>query len=155
MKQLNLTALSTAICSLSIAVSVAAPSFAQPQPGTMTTPATKPAPDAKTAPAGTSPQAQPSSIDDQLKLTQKQKDDLLTLLQTVDQKKMSVLTPTQKEQVRVAKEQGKPATVALTVAQKNQLKSIVTAALAQRDAILTPEQKQKIQEMNKQSAPQR
>jgi Spy/CpxP family protein refolding chaperone len=162
MKKLNLTALSTAICSLSIAVSVAAPSFAQPQPGTMTTPATQPAPAGanppttpgtaapatKTAPAGTSPQAQP--IVEQLKLTKEQQAKLAKLERTVTQKQMSVLTPTQKEQAQ----QGKAANITLTVDQQNQLKAIVTAALAQRDAILTPEQKQKLQEMNKQFAPQ-
>jgi periplasmic protein CpxP/Spy len=153
MKQLNLTALSTAICSLSIAVSVAAPSFAQPQSGTMTTPATKPAPETKTAPAGTSPQAQPTV--EQLKLTKEQQAKIVTLQQTVIQKNIAVLTPAQKEQLRVATQQGKSPNLTLTVDQQNQLKAIHTAALAQQDAILTPEQKQKIQEMNKQSAPQR
>ncbi|WP_373538935.1 hypothetical protein [Chamaesiphon sp.] len=147
MKKLTLTAASTAILGLAIAAT-AAPSFAQNQPNTTTTPATKVAP----APTGT-PAAQPPSID-QLKLTKDQQIKLSKLQQTVMQKKIAVLTPSQQQQVRTAMQQGKSPTLTLTVDQQNQLRAIQTAALAQQDAILTSEQKLKLQEINKQYAPQ-
>ncbi len=157
MKKLTLTAVSTAICSLSIAASVVAPGFAQQPttatPASKTTPTTTPTtPASKAAPANTNTQSQPI---DQLKLTKEQQAKLVKLQQTVMQKKIAVLTPSQKEQVRLAAQQGKSPTLTLTTEQQNQLKAIYTAALAQQDAILTPEQKRKLQEINKQSTPQR
>jgi Spy/CpxP family protein refolding chaperone len=103
---------------------------------------------------GSAAQNKLPSIEEQLKLTKEQQAKLVTLQKTVMQKKIAVLTPAQKEQVRVAMQQRKSPNLTLTVDQQNQLKAIQTAALAQQDAILTPEQKQKIQQMNKQSAPQ-
>ena len=70
-------------------------------------------------------------------------------------KKIAVLTPTQKQQVQVAMQQGKSPNLTLTPTQQSQLKAIQTAAIAQQDAILTSEQKLKLQEINKQYAPQR
>ena len=148
MKKLTLTAVSTAILSLSIAANVATPSFAQQKPTTTTSPAGKVAP----APAGTN--AQPPSIDE-LKLTKEQQTKLVKLQETVMQKRISVLTPSQQEQVRLAVKEGKSPSLTLTVDQQNQLKAIQTAAIAQQDAILTPAQKQKLQEINKQYAPKR
>jgi hypothetical protein len=156
MKKLTLTAVSTAMLAVAIGANMA-PSFAQSQPTTTTPPATKVAP----APAGTTnapaptgtPTAQPPSIE-QLKLTKDQQLKLSKLQQTVMQKKIAVLTPSQQQQVRTAMQQGKSPTLTLTVDQQNQLKAIQTAALAQQDAILTPEQRLKVQEMNKQYAPQ-
>lgn len=148
MKKLTLTAVSTAILSLSIASTVAAPSFAQPKPTTTTSPAGKVAP----APAGTN--AQPPSIDE-LKLTKEQQNKLVKLQETVMQKRISVLTPSQQEQVRLAVKEGKSPSLTLTLDQQKQLKAIQTAAIAQQQAILTPEQNQKLQEINKQYAPKR
>jgi periplasmic protein CpxP/Spy len=149
MKKITLTALSTVVCSLSIAASLAAPSFAQQQPTKI--PTTKTAP-ATTTPAGASSQSQAI---EQLKLTKEQQTKLLELQQSVMQKKIAVLTPAQKEQLKQAVKQGKSPSLTLTPAQQTQLQAIQTAALAQQDAILTPEQKTKLQEMNKQTAPQR
>ena len=87
MKKLTLTAVSTAILSLSIAATVATPSFAQQKPTTTTSPAGKVAP----APAGTN--AQPPSIDE-LKLTKEQQTKLVKLQETVMQKRISVLLNT-------------------------------------------------------------
>ena len=148
MKKLTLTAVSTAILSLLIAATVATPSFAQQKPTTTTSPAGKVAP----APAGTN--AQPPSIDE-LKLTKEQQTKLVKLQETVMQKRISVLTPSQQEQVRLAVKEGKSPSLTLTLDQQNQLKAIQTAAIAQQDAILTPAQKQKLQEINKQYAPKR
>jgi periplasmic protein CpxP/Spy len=143
MKKFTLTAVSTAICSLSIAVTIAvAPSFAQSSPAA---PATN-----KTAPADNNAQAQQI---EQLKLTKEQQLKLAKLQQTFMQKKIAVLTPTQKEQVRVAIQQGKTPNLTLTAEQQSQLKAIYTATLAQQDAILTPEQKRKLQQLQTQSNP--
>jgi Spy/CpxP family protein refolding chaperone len=141
MKNFTLTAVSTAICA-SLTVSVAAPSFAQQTP-TTTTPATK------TAPAGNN--AQPPSIE-QLKLTKEQQAKLVELQKSVMKKKIAVLTPTQRQQVQAAMQQGKSPNLTLTPAQQSQLKAIQTAAIAQQDAILTSEQKLKLQEINKQNS---
>ena len=151
MRKLTLTA-STAILALSIAATVAAPSFAQ-QPTTTTPPATKaaPAPAPAPAPAGTNA---PPSIEE-LKLTKDQQTKLVKLQQSVMQKKLAVLTPSQKEQVGIAMKQGKSPSLTLTVEQQNQLKAIQIAAIAQQDAILTPEQKQKLLKINQQYPPQR
>lgn len=144
MKKITLTALSTVVCSLSIAANFAAPSFAQQQP-------TK-TPTTKTAPAGANAQSQAV---EQLNLTKEQQTKLLELQQSVMQKKIAVLTPAQKEQLKLAVKQGKSPSLTLTPAQQTQLQAIQTAAIAQQDAILTPTQKAKLVEMNKQSAPQR
>ena len=136
MKKFALTALSTAICSLSMAVSIAAPTFAQQPTVTPAAPAT----------------AQPPAVD-RLKLTKDQQAKLVKLGQTFMQKKMAVLTPSQKEKLAVAKQQGKAPDLALTADQQNQLKTLYASALAQQDAILTPEQKRTLQELNKQYAP--
>jgi hypothetical protein len=149
MKKFTLTALSIAI--YSFAATIAAPSFAQ-QPTTTTPPAGKTTPTTtpSSTPSGTS--TQPSI--DQLKLTKDQQIKLAKLKQTVIQKNIAVLTPTQKKQLEVAQQQGKSPTLTLTVEQQTQLKAIQAAALVQQDAILTPEQKLKLQEINKQYAPQ-
>ncbi len=154
MKKITLTALSTVACALSIAATLAAPSFAQQQP--TKTPTTKTAP--ASTPATTTPAAggnSQSQAIEQLKLTKEQQTKLLELQQSVMQKKIAVLTPAQKEQLKQAVKQGKSPSLTLTPAQQTQLQAIQTAALAQQDAILTPEQKTKLQEMNKQAAPQR
>ena len=136
MKKFALTALSTAICSLSMAVSPVAPTFAQQ-------PAVAPA-------APTTPQPQPV---DRLKLTKDQQAKLVKLGQTFMQKKMAVLTPSQKEKLAAAQQQGKAPDLGLTAAQENQLKTLYISAIAKQDAILTPEQKRTLQELNKQYAP--
>jgi Spy/CpxP family protein refolding chaperone len=163
MKKFTLTTVSTAICTLSIATIFAAPSFAQ-QPTTTTPPANKTAPAA--TPTGTNAQpsgtnAQPSSTNaqqaiEQLKLTKDQQIKLAKLKQSVIKKNIAVLTPSQKEQLRLATEQGKAPTLTLTVEQQTQLKAIQTAAIAEQNKILTPEQQSKLQEINKQiTAPQK
>ncbi len=139
MKKITLTAVSTAICALSIAATAIAPSFAQQ-------PTSKPAPAAANA---------QSQTIEQLKLSNDQKTKLAQLEQTARQKMIAILTPKQKEQVRLDVQQGKPSKLTLTPDQQNQLRAIQTSVLAQRDAILTPEQKQKLQEINSKSTPQR
>ena len=148
MKNFTLTAVSTAICA-SLTVSVAAPSFAQQTPTTNAPATTTPA--TKTAPAGNN--AQPPSIE-QLKLTKDQQSKLVELQKSVMKKKIAVLTPTQRQEVQMAMQQGKSPNLTLTPAQQSQLKAIQTAAIAQQDAILTKDQKLKLQEINKQYAPQ-
>jgi Spy/CpxP family protein refolding chaperone len=138
MKKFTLTALTTALCSLSIAVSLVAPSVAQ-QP--TVAPAATPAP-------GTNPQ-----VIEQLKITKDQQDKLAKLELSVRQKNIAVLTPSQKEQLIVAKKEGKRPNFTLTDEQQKKLKAIYIAALAQQETILTPEQKQKLQNFNKQYAP--
>ncbi|WP_310483035.1 hypothetical protein [Chamaesiphon sp. VAR_48_metabat_403] len=152
MKKITLTALSTVVCSLSIASCLAAPSVAQQQPTKTPTTKTAPATTPATTPTGASSQSQAV---EQLKLTKEQQTKLLELQQSVMQKKIAVLTLAQKEQLKLAVKQGKSPSLTLTPAQQTQLQAIQTAALAQQDAILTPEQKTKLQEMNKQAAPQR
>ena len=136
MKKFALTALSTAIYSLSMAVFLVAPTFAQQPTATPAAPAT----------------AQPQPVD-RLKLTKDQQAKLVKLGQTFMQKKLAVLTPTQKEKLAAAQQQGKAPDLALTVAQQNQLKTLYLSALAQQDAILTVQQKRTLQELNKQYAP--
>jgi Spy/CpxP family protein refolding chaperone len=136
MKKFALTALSTAIYSLTMAISSVVPTFAQ-QPSV--------APAAPTT-------AQPQPVD-RLKLTKDQQAKLVKLGQTFMQQRMAVLTPVQKQKLAVAQQQGKAPDLALTVAQQNQLKTLYASALAQQDAILTADQKRTLQELNKQYAP--
>lgn len=140
MNKLTLAAVTTALCSLSLVATHVTPSIAQQQP------AVAPAP----ASAATNPQAQ---LIEQLKLTKEQQAKLAKLEQSFIQKKTAVLTPTQKEQVLLAMQQGKNPSLTLTTNQKSQLKAIYTSALAEQAAILTTEQKRKLQELNKQYAP--
>ena len=143
MKKFAFTALTTAICAFSIVAAPSTPSLAQ-QPTV--------APSAVPTPS-TNPQSQ---LIEQLKITKDQQVKLAKLEQSFIQKKTAILTPTQKEQVLLAMQQGKPPALTLTATQKNQLKAIYVSALAEQDAILTPEQKLKIKELNKQyTAPKR
>jgi periplasmic protein CpxP/Spy len=134
MKKLTLTAVSTIICSLSIAATIAAPSFAQP-------------PANKAALTGNNPQAQ---LVEQLKITKDQQVKLSKVEQTAKQKIFGVLTPDQKDQVRLDMKQGKSSSLKFTTEQQTQLKAIQTVAVAERDAILTPDQKQKLEQFRKQ-----
>jgi Spy/CpxP family protein refolding chaperone len=134
MKKLTLTAVSTLICSLSIAATIITPSFAQ-------------SPANKAAPTGNNPQAQ---LVEQLKITQEQKTKLAKVENTAKQKIFGVLTPEQQEQVRLDMKQGKSSSLKFTTEQQAKLKEIQTVAVAQRDAILTTEQKQKLQQFRKQ-----
>lgn len=148
MKKLTLTALSTAICSLSLAAISIAPSFAQ---------ATKTpvAPKTTTAPANTNSSSSGNSqaqAVEQLKLTKDQQAKLVKLQQTVMQKKIAVLNPTQKQQLQQAMKEGKNPSLTLTPEQQTQLKAIQSAAIAEQNKILTPEQQSKLQEMNKQNS---
>jgi Spy/CpxP family protein refolding chaperone len=88
---------------------------------------------------------------EQLKLTKDQQAKLVELQQAVLQQKIAVLTPSQKEQVRVAMQQGKNPNLTLTQEQQIQLKAIQSAALTQQGTILTSEQKQKLQQINNQA----
>jgi Spy/CpxP family protein refolding chaperone len=140
MKKFTITALTTALCSLSIAVSLVPPSDAQ-QP--TVAPAATPA-------KGPNPQAQ---LIEQLKITKDQQEKLAKLELSVRKKNIAVLTPSQKEQLITANKEGKRPNFTLTEDQQKKLKAIYIAALAQQETILTPEQKQKLQEFNKQYAP--
>jgi periplasmic protein CpxP/Spy len=142
MKKLSLNAITAAICSLSIAVSFVSPSVAQ-QPTV--------APAAAPAPAN-NPQAK---LIEQLKITKDQQVKLDKLEQTFRQKYIAIFTPSQKEQLRLAYQQGKPPGFTLTTEQETKLKAVFVSVSQQRDAIFTPEQKQKLQEFSKQYAPKR
>ena len=142
MKKFTLTALTTALCSLSIAVSFVAPSVAQQ-------PTVAPA---KTPAAGTNPQAK---LMEQLKITKDQQDKLAKLELNVRQKNIAVLTPSQKEQLVAANKEGKRPSFTFTDDQQKKLKAIYISALEQQETILTPEQKQKLKDFNKQYAPKR
>ncbi|PSB40401.1 hypothetical protein [Chamaesiphon polymorphus] len=154
MKNFTLTAALTAICSLSMVATIVTPSFAQ---SPTKTPATKTAP-ATTTPATTAPananNAQAQAIE-QLKLTKDQQEKLVKLQQTVLQKQIAVLNPTQKQQLQQAMKEGKRTNFTFTADQQTKLKAIQAEAVAQQNAILTPEQQQKLIQINKQfSTPQ-
>ena len=138
MKKLVLTALTTAICSLSIAAALVSPSIAQPAK-----PAAAPT-------AGANPQAQ---LIEQLKITKEQQLKLAKLEQSVRKKNIAVLTPSQQEQLIAANKQGKAPNFTLTTEQQTKLKAIYVSAITEQNAILTPAQKRKIQELQKQYAP--
>jgi Spy/CpxP family protein refolding chaperone len=148
MKKLTLTALSTALCSLSFVAISIAPSFAQ---ATKTPVAPKTAAPA-TAPATTNSSNSQAQAVEQLKLTKDQQAKLVKLQQTVMQKKIAVLNPTQKQQLQQAMKEGKNPSLTLTPDQQTQLKAIQSAAIAEQNKILTPEQQAKLQEMNKQNS---
>jgi Spy/CpxP family protein refolding chaperone len=149
MKKLTLTALSTALCSLSFVAISIAPSFAQATKTPVAPKTTAPAP----APASTnsSSNSQAQAVE-QLKLTKDQQAKLVKLQQTVMQKKIAVLNPTQKQQLQQAMKEGKNPSLTLTPDQQTQLKAIQSAAIAEQNKILTPEQQSKLQEMNKQNS---
>jgi Spy/CpxP family protein refolding chaperone len=152
MKKFTLTALTTALCSLSIVSTHVVPTVAQQPtvaPATAPTAAPTTAPAASPAPAN-NPQAQ---LIEQLKLTKDQQIKLEKVTQDFRQKYIAVFTPSQKEQLRIAMQQGKQPGFTLTSDQETKLKSIFASASAKRDAIFTPEQKRKVQEFNKQYAP--
>jgi Spy/CpxP family protein refolding chaperone len=151
MKKLTLTALSTALCSLSFVAISIAPSFAQATKTPVAPKTTAPAP--ATAPATTNSSSNPQAqAVEQLKLTKDQQAKLVKLQQSVRQKQIAVLNPSQKQQLQ----QGKNPSSTLTPEQKTQLQTIQAAAIAEQNKILTPEQQAKLQEMNKQNTvPQR
>ena len=154
MKKLTLTALTTAVCSLSIVTTYVVPTVAQqPIVAPTATPSSTPGatPNAAPIPA-TNPQAQ---LIEQLKITKDQQIKLEKVTQTFRQKYIAVFTPTQKEQLKIAYQQGKQPGFTLSTEQESKLKAIFATATAQRDAIFTPAQKQKLQEFNKQYAPKR
>jgi periplasmic protein CpxP/Spy len=156
MKKLTLTALTTTLCSISIVSTHVVSAVAQ-QPAVA--PATAPTAAPTTTP-GTTPAASPTptknpqaQLIEQLKLTKDQQLKLEKVTQNFRQKYIAVFTPSQKEQLRTAMQQGKQPGFTLTTDQETKLKSIFASASAQRDAIFTPEQKRKVQEFNKQYAP--
>jgi periplasmic protein CpxP/Spy len=152
MKKLTLTALTTALCSLSIVSAHVVSAVAQQ-------PTVAPAAAPTTAPTTTPPASRPptnnpqAQLIEQLKLTKDQQLKLEKVTQNFRQKYIEVFTPSQKEQLRTAMQQGKQPGFTLTTDQETRLKSIFASASAQRDAIFTPEQKRKVQEFNKQYAP--
>lgn len=154
MKKFTLTALTTAFCSLSIVTTSVVPTVAQqPVVAPKASPSVTPAatPNAAPTPAN-NPQAQ---LIEQLKITKDQQIKLEKVTQTFRQKYIAVFTPSQKEQLKIAYQQGKQPGFKLTTEQETKLKAIFATASAQRDAIFTPEQKRKVQEFNKQYAPKR
>jgi Spy/CpxP family protein refolding chaperone len=150
MKKLTLTAVSTALCTLSLVAVSIAPSFAQ----ATKTPTTQKTPATTSTPANSNSNPQSQAVE-QLKLTKDQQAKLVKLQQTVMQKKIAVLNPTQKQQLQQALQQGKNPSLTLTPDQQTQLKAIQAAAIAEQNKILTPEQQAKLQEMNKQNGVQR
>jgi periplasmic protein CpxP/Spy len=160
MKKLTLTALTTALCSLSIVSAHVVSAVAQqPAVAPAAAPTTAPAAAPTTAPTTTPPASRPptnnpqAQLIEQLKLTKDQQIKLEKVTQNFRQKYIAVFTPSQKEQLRTAMQQGKQPGFTLTTDQETKLKSIFATASAQRDAIFTPEQKRKVQEFNKQYAP--
>lgn len=154
MKKFTLTTLTTALCCLTVVATHVAPTIAQqPTVAPGKAPAVTPgsAPTAAPAPAN-NPQAQ---LIEQLQLTKDQQVKLEKVSQSFRQKYIAVFTPSQKEQLRIAMQQGKQPGFTLTADQETKLKSIFASASAQRDAIFTPEQKRKVQEFNKQYAPKK
>lgn len=144
MKRFTITALTTALCSLSITVPLVAPSVAQqPTAAPAATPAATPA-------AGTNPQEQ---LIQQLKITKDQQEKLAKLEISVLQKNIAVLTPSQKDQLIAAKKEGKRPSFTFTDDQQKKFKAIYISALAQQETIFTPEQKQKLKDFNRQYAP--
>jgi Spy/CpxP family protein refolding chaperone len=137
MKKITLTALTAALCSISLIGAIAAASFAQQSTKT---------------PATSNGNVSQEQAIEQLKLTKDQQAKLVKLRQTVMEQQISVLTPSQKEQLRLARQQGKSPDLTLTADQQTQLKAIQSAAIAKQNTILTPEQQKKLQEMNKQNA---
>jgi V8-like Glu-specific endopeptidase len=89
---------------------------------------------------------------DRLKLTQEQVAELVELQRTVLRRKIAVLTPSQKELLQVATQQGRTPNLMLTQTQQKQLQAIHSDGLTQQGNILTSEQMQKLQEMNKQNS---
>lgn len=148
MKKLTLTALTTALCSISIVSTHVASAIAQ-QPAVAPAASSTATPPAARPPVN-NPQAQ---LIEQLKLTKDQQLKLEKVTQNFRQKYIAVFTPSQKEQLRIAMQQGKQPGFTLTTEQETKLKSIFADASAKRDAIFTPEQKRKVQEFNKQYAP--
>jgi periplasmic protein CpxP/Spy len=160
MKKLTLTALTTALCSLSIVSAHVVSAVAQqPTVTPAAAPTNAPAAAPTTAPTTTPPASRPpinnpqAQLIEQLKLTKDQQIKLEKVTQNFRQKYIAVFTPSQKEQLRTAMQQGKQPGFTLTTDQEAKLKSIFATASAQRDAIFTPEQKRKVQEFNKQYAP--
>jgi Spy/CpxP family protein refolding chaperone len=144
MKKLTLTALSTVVGTLSIAALSIAPSFAQ----TTKTPAstqTDPTPSTNT-------KTSQDRVVEELKLTKDQQTKLVKLQQTVMEKKVAVLNPTQKQQLQQALQQGKNPNLKLTADQQNQIVAIESSAITEQNKILTPEQQSKLQEMKKKNS---
>jgi Spy/CpxP family protein refolding chaperone len=144
MKKLTLTALSTVLGTLSIAALSIAPSFAQ---------ATKTPASTQTAPTpSTNTKTSQDPAVEQLKLTKDQQTKLVKLQQTVMEKKVAVLNPTQKQQLQQALQQGQNPSFTLTADQQSQLKVIEASAITEQNKILTPEQQSKLQEMKKKNS---
>ncbi len=168
MQKITLTAVSAAICSVSILAATAVPGFAQSPIGA---PPAKTAPmeqgvtpPAKTAPIeqGVTPPAKaepaqrntsPAPMAEQIKLSGEQQTKLVKLNRATSKKMNAVLTTAQKEQVQLALKQGKPPTISLTADQEVKVKEIQVSYITQQDAILTPEQRQQVRQMRSQSTP--
>jgi Trypsin-like peptidase domain len=76
-----------------------------------------------------------------INFSEEQQAKLSKLTQSVIKKEFAIYTPAQKEQLRVAKQQGKTSSLSLTQEQQRQLKAIQIDAIRQRIDILTAEQK--------------
>jgi periplasmic protein CpxP/Spy len=97
--------------------------------------------------------AQPGKVDreraksNKLNLTDAQKAQRSQIRESSRQQMDAILTPEQKEKLRMARQQKQKPNLNLTEDQKAKIKAIRANTKAQIDAILTPEQRQKHQEM--------
>ena len=87
---------------------------------------------------------------EQLNLTDAQKAQIQQIKQSTRQQMDAILTPQQKEQLRVAREQKQRPNLNLTEDQKAKMKAIRESSKSQMDAVFTPEQKQKLEELRQQ-----
>jgi Spy/CpxP family protein refolding chaperone len=142
MHKLALTAVSTIAIALS---ALSTPALAQ-------TAAPAKTPQTQAAPAANNAQ---DRIIKELALTPDQQTKLVKLQQSTVQKAIAVLTPKQKNEVKIAMQQGKAPALTLSVDQQKKIKAIQLQAQTQQDAILTPQQKLKLQQMRQQSTPQK
>lgn len=84
---------------------------------------------------------------EQLNLTDAQKAQIQQIREAARQQMDEVLTPAQREQMRIAREQRQKPNLNLSEEQKAKMREIRENSRIQMEAVLTSEQKQKLQEM--------
>jgi S1-C subfamily serine protease len=116
--------------------------------------ATAPLPTSNTSiPTTRRPDSSRSPLIETLKLTSEQQAKLAQIQEAAKQKMISVLTPSQKEQVRQDMQQRRSSNLTLTAEQQRQLNIIQADALVRRDTILTPDQRRMLKETNRRNTP--
>lgn len=84
---------------------------------------------------------------EQLNLTDAQRAQIQQIREAARQQMDEVLTPAQREQMRIAREQRQKPNLNLSEEQKAKMRAIRENSRIQMEAVLTSEQKQKLQEM--------